>query len=296
MQDKSESTGGSAAEPLSPLQQVFSHFLRHRLAVLSAVLVLVWVIVAVFAPFIAPHDPYRINALAMRQGPSAEHWLGTDLVGRDILSRIIYGSRTSLSVAVGAVGAYVIVGTILGALAGYFGGTIDAIITRLIDIILCFPLILIVLTIVSVMGPSIQNMMLAIAFLRWPQVARYVRAEFLSLREEDFVAAARSIGARPFSIIFRHMLPNALSPIVVVATFGVANTLMLEASLSFLGWGVPPPTASWGGMLLDAQRLSVLRTMPWLWLPPGLAIAVAVLAVNFVGDGLRDALDPHMQI
>lgn len=285
-----------ARESRSPARQVFDRLLHHRLAVFSAVLILLWIAIAILAPVVAPYDPYRIDARAMRQGPSPEHVLGTDMVGRDVLSRLIFGSRTSLIVGIGAVSVYVAIGTVLGALAGYFGGKVDDVISRIMDVILCFPLVVVVLTMVSIVGPSLRNVIIVIALLRWPQVARYVRAEFLSYRERDFVTAALSVGVRPMTVVFKHILPNALSPVVVVATFGVANTIILEASLSFLGWGVPPPMASWGNMLMDAQKTSILQTMPWLWVPPGVAIALAVLAVNFVGDGLRDALDPHMQV
>lgn len=265
------------------------------MAVFSAVLILAWTLIAIFAPLLAPYDPYKLGSAA-RAKPSAAHLLGTDLVGRDVLSRLIFGARTSLAVGLGAVSSYVLIGTILGALAGYFGGVVDAAITRLIDVILCFPLIVVMLTLVSLATPSLRNLILVIGFLQWPSVARYVRAEFLTLRERDFVVAALAIGARPLYIVFRHILPNAVSPIIVVATFGLANIIILEAALSFLGWGVPPPQASWGNMLMDAQKISILESMPWLWIPPGLAIGSAVLAVNFLGDGLRDALDPHMTL
>ena len=280
----------------TPAQQLLDRLKRHRLACASIVFLIVWILVAIFAPIIAPYDPYKIDPRALRQAPSATHPLGTDMVGRDVLSRVIYGSRTSLLVGLGAVSAYVVIGTVLGAIAGYFGGLTDAVISRLIDVILCFPVVVVVLTMVSLVGPSLRNVILVIAVLRWPQVARYVRAEFLTLREHEYVMAAKAIGVRSRSIVFKHILPNALSPIVVVATFGVANTIMLEAALSFLGWGVPPPRASWGNMLMDAQKISILQSMPWLWLPAGIAIAVSVLAINFVGDGLRDALDPHMNV
>lgn len=280
----------------SPTRMAWTRLKRHRLALASGGLIIVWIIIATFPSVFAPHSPYSIDATSLRAPPSRTHLLGTDLVGRDVLSRLIFGARTSLLVGLGAVCVYVAIGTVLGSLAGYFGGTVDAIITRLIDLMLCFPLVLVILTIVSLTGQSLKNVILVLGLLQWPQVARYVRAEFLSLRQRDFVIAAVTIGARPPSIIFRHILPNALSPLVVIATFGVASSIIIEAALSFLGWGVPLPTASWGSMLMDAQRISILEQMPWLWLPPGLAIGVAVLAVNFVGDGLRDALDPKMVI
>lgn len=280
----------------SPSQKAWMRLKQHRLALLSGVVIVFWILIATFASAVAPCDPYDTDVKAMRKPPSAEHLLGTDLVGRDVLSRLIFGSRTSLQVVIGAVSLYVIIGIVLGSLAGYFGGMIDSIITRAIDVILCFPMVLIILTCVSIIGPSLRNVILILGLLQWPAVARYVRAEFLSLRERDFVTAAQGIGVRPLSVMFKHILPNALSPVIVIATFGVATSIVTEAALSFLGWGVPLPTASWGNMLTDAQVITVLQTMPWLWLPPGLAIGIAMLAINFFGDGLRDALDPKLQI
>lgn len=280
----------------SPGQKAWMRLKQHRLALASGGVVILWVFIAIFAPYVAPCDPYAIDTKAMRQPPSAEHLLGTDLVGRDVLSRLIFGARTSLQVVLGAVSLYVAIGIVIGSLAGYYGGVVDSIITRLIDVILCFPMVIIMLTFVAIVGPSLRNIILILGLLQWPSIARYVRAEFLSLRERDFVTAAKSIGVRPASIMFKHILPNALSPVIVIATFGVATSIVTEAALSFLGWGVPLPTASWGNMLMDAQVITVLQSMPWLWLPPGIAVGIAMLAVNFFGDGLRDALDPQMLI
>ncbi|MBN1317653.1 MAG: ABC transporter permease [Anaerolineales bacterium] len=293
---KLESIQQSETRVQSPSQKAWIRLKRHHLALVSGLIILLWIFIALSAPIVAPCDPYKTDVKAMRQSPSATHLLGTDMVGRDVLSRLIFGSRTSLQVVLGAVSLYVLIGIVLGSLAGYFGGTVDSIITRLIDIILCFPMVLIILTFVSIVGPSLRNVVLILGLLQWPSVARYVRAEFLTLRERDYVIAAQGIGVRPASIMFKHILPNALSPVIVIATFGVATSIVTEASLSFLGWGVPLPTASWGNMLTDAQVITVLQSMPWLWLPPGLAIGISMLAINFFGDGLRDALDPQMQI
>lgn len=278
---------------LSPTEMFWRRFKRHRLALISSGFVILWILVAMFPSAIAPYSPYKITP-AFRQPPSQEHLLGTDLVGRDVMSRIIYGSRTSLIVGIGSVGVSVLIGVILGALAGYKGGLADFLVTRLIDLVLSFPLVVVILTIVSLTGASLRNVILVLGMLQWPPVARYVRAEFMSMREREFIIAANAYGATSTRIMFRHILPNAISPVVVVATFGVASAIIIEAALSFLGWGVPPPTASWGSMLMDAQKLTILESMPWLWVPPGLMISMAVLAVNFVGDGLRDALDPRM--
>ncbi len=185
------------------------------------------------------------------------------------------------------------IGTILGALSGYFGGWVDSTIQRFTDAIMCFPSLIIIIAAVAIIGPSIYNVMIVIGLLTWPGICRLVRGQFLSLREREFVEAARSMGARPNRIIFRHLLPNAIAPITVAATFGVAAAILTEAGLSFLGLGVQPPTASWGNMINTAQSAAVLQQMPWLWIPAGIMIALAVLSINFVGDGLRDALDPR---
>jgi peptide/nickel transport system permease protein len=254
---------------------------------------LVMIVIAIAAPLLAPHAPNAISLSNYKKPPSAEYLLGTDAQGRDILSRLMYAARISLSVGIVAVGLYVIIGTTLGGLAGYFGGWIDGIIMRLADMVLSFPSIIVIITIVSILGPSIFNVMMVIGLMGWPPIARLVRGEFLTLRERDFVIASRATGARDRRIIFRHVLPNAITPVIVNATFGMAQAILLEAGLSFLGLGVQPPTSSWGNMLNGAQSITVLEGMPWLWLPPGITIVVAVLAINFVGDGFRDALDPR---
>ena len=275
-------------------RSVWQRFARHRLALLGLAVLTVLVIAAVLAPVIA-HNPYRVDLTAYRKPPSAQHWLGTDAAGRDVYSRLVYAGRVSMSVGLVAVGIYTFIGLVLGAIGGFFGGWADSLVMRLADVFLSFPSLIVIITMVSILGPSIYNVMLAIGLLGWPAISRLLRGELLSLREREFVTAARSIGAPSYRIILRHLLPNAMAPIIVAATLGIANAILLEAGLSFLGLGVQPPTASWGNMLTDAQSLPVLSTMPWLWLPPGLMIAIAVLSINFVGDGLRDALDPHIQ-
>lgn len=271
----------------------WSRFRRHRLAFVGVLLLCFLVMTAIFAPLIFPLEPYKVDLHAYRKPPSAHHWLGTDAAGRDVLSRLIYAGRVSLSVGVVAVSIYTAIGIVLGAIAGYYGRKVDGFIMRLADIVMAFPQLLIIITIASVVGPSIYNIMLIIGFLGWPKIARLVRGMFLSLREREFVGAARAIGAPDRRIIFRHILPNVLGPVMVAATFGTASAILLEASLSFLGLGVQPPQASWGNMLNAAQTLTTLESLPWLWLPPGLAIAITVLSLNFVGDGLRDVLDPY---
>jgi peptide/nickel transport system permease protein len=187
----------------------------------------------------------------------------------------------------------VLIGTILGALSGYFGGVVDAVIQRLTDAVMCFPSLIIIIAAVAIIGPSIYNVMIVIGLLTWPSICRIVRGQFLSLREREFVEAAQAMGAGNMRIIFRHLLPNAIAPIIVAATFGIASAILTEAGLSFLGLGVQPPTASWGNMINTAQSAAVLQQMPWLWIPAGIMIALAVLSINFIGDGLRDTLDPR---
>jgi len=239
-------------------------------------------------------DPYALSARAIKKPPSFEHVLGTDTAGRDGWARLVYASRVSLSVGVVSVSIYLVIATILGSLAGYYGGRVDDVIMRLTDIILCFPELIIIITVVSVVGASIYNVMLVIGLLGWPGLARLVRAQILSLREQQFVEAAHCLGIPTRRIIFRHILPNVVPYILVSATFGVAGAILTEAGLSFLGLGVQPPTASWGNMLSGAQNLTILERYTWIWLPPGLMIGISVLAINFIGDGLRDALDPRM--
>ncbi len=278
----------------SPARRSWRRFRRHKLAMIGAVVLSLFILIAIFAPCLEPYDPNKMDLRASKQPPSAEHLLGTDPKGRDVLSRLISASRVSMSVGVVAVSIYITTGTVLGALAGYYGGALDMVISRFTDAVLCFPPLIMVIVIVSVTGPSIFNVMMAIGLLRWPQIMRIVRGEFLSLRERTFVEAAHCLGTPPRMIIWRHILPNTIAPLTVAATFGLAQAILLEAGLSYLGLGVQPPAASWGNMLLAAQSLTILQDMPWLWMPPGMAILIVVLAINFVGDGLRDALDPRL--
>jgi peptide/nickel transport system permease protein len=273
---------------------VWQRFRRHRVAMVGAIILLLLTAGSLGAPVLAANDPYKVDISAYRKGPAANHPLGTDSSGRDVLSRLLHAGRVSLSVGVVAVAIYTLIGVVLGSFSGFYGGKVDSVIMRLADIVLSFPSLILIITVVSVLGPSIYNIMLVIGLLGWPPIARIVRALFLSLREREFVLASRTIGVPNTRIIFRHILPNAIAPVIVAATFGMANAILLEAGLSFLGLGVQPPTPSWGNMLTDAQSLTVLESMPWLWIPPGLAIALAVLSINFIGDGLRDALDPHL--
>jgi len=291
----SESARGPIVVPRreTPLQKAHRRFLRHRPAIAGTIILVIIVVGAIFAPFVAPQDPTAIDLELVDQPPSVHHWLGGDRSGRDVWSRVIYGIRVSLVVGFGAVGLYVLIGTLLGLFSGFAGGAVDQLLMRLTDTVLSIPTLLLVIVFASVVGPSLYSVIAAIGLLGWPGTARIVRGQVLSLREAEFVMAARALGARSAHIAARHLLPNLFGPLTVVATFGVANAILLEAALSFLGLGVQPPTPSLGGMINQARAPSVLHDIPWLWIPPGIVIALTVLAVNFVGDGLRDALDPR---
>jgi peptide/nickel transport system permease protein len=284
---------GSDQSVLNLKKMAWRRFKRHRLAVVSAVILLILILLAIFAPLISAHDPYTPNMYSIRKPPSSEHILGTDGSGRDVFARLLWGGRVSLSVGLVAVSIYITIGTILGGIAGYWGKTIDFIIMRVTDVIMCFPTLLIILAIVPLVGPSIFNIMVVIGFLGWTGIARLVRGEFLSLSERDYVLAARATGVPDRRIIFRHILPNVVGPLIVAATFGIAGAIIAEAGLSFLGLGVQAPQSSWGNMLNAATSLAALQWQPWMWVPPGVMIAITVLCINFIGDGLRDALDPR---
>lgn len=273
--------------------QMWLRFRRHRMAMISSLILLVLTAMALFAEVIAPQSPYHMNYDQVLTAPSAIHLLGTDNYGRDVWARLSLGARVSLSVGAVAVVVSQVIGILLGALAGYYGGAVDTAIMRVTDIMLCFPWLIFMLVLSAAFGPGLFGTMVAIGISSWPAIARLVRAEFLSLRERDFVLAARCIGVPDRRQVFRHILPNVVPYLMVSATFGIAAAIMAEASLSFLGLGVPIPTPSWGNMITAAQSLRVLTQAPWFWLPPGIAISLTILAINFIGDGLRDALDPR---
>jgi len=280
----------------SPGRRARRRFFRHKLAMFGLATIILLGVVAIAAPVLAPYPYYEQDLTRWRESPTEAHWLGTDSFGRDVLSRLIYGARVSLSVGLIAVSIYETIAIILGSLAGYYGGTVDWLIMRLVDVVMTFPWLIIIIFMVTILGPSIYNTMLAIAILGWTGPTRLVRGQILSLREMDYVMAARSIGVQDWRIITRHVLPGVVGPLVVHATFGVAGAILTEAALSFLNLGVLPPAASWGNMMTKAQELVILEQMPWLWIPPGICIMMAVLSVNFIGDGLRDALDPKGMI
>ncbi len=265
--------------------------LSNPLAFSGMVIVTILFMVALLAPVLAPYDPQVIDTYHILEAPSRMHWLGTDSLGRDCLSRLIYGSRISLLVGFVAVGIATAVGTVLGALAGFYGRWTDTLIMRFVDIMLCFPSIFLIMAVIAFLEPSIWNIMAVIGLTGWMGVARLVRAEFLSLRKRDFVLAARISGASNIRIVFSEILPNAVAPIIVSATLGIGGAILTESALSFLGIGVQPPTPSWGNMLTEGK--DNLEIAWWLSVYPGLAILITVLGYNLLGEGLRDALDPR---
>lgn len=276
----------------SPWKLAVRRFSRHRLAVVGLVLLLIIIAAAVFAPLIASHEPNAIDLEAIRQPPSADHLLGTDSSGRDVFARMLFAGRVSLMVGFAASLLSCLIGAVLGAFAGIMGGWVDNVVMRAADVFLSFPALIVLIVLAGILGPSLKTMVIAFGVFSWPTAGRVVRGITLSLREQEFLQASRSFGAGPVWLVGKHVLPAVLGQLVVVATLAVATGILIEASMSFLGLGVQPPTASWGNMLNEAQRITVISSMPWLWIPPGIAVALSVLCVNFVGDGLRDALDP----
>lgn len=267
--------------------------IRSRGAVFGLIVVVGLMLMAVLAPLIAPYDPVDQDLINQNQPPSAEHWLGTDRLGRDILSRVIWGARLSFVTGVGSVLVGAAQGALLGLTAGYYRGWADGIIIRIVDLLLVFPLYLSAIFVVAVLGPSPLNTILAVGIATTPTFARLTRGEVLGEREKEYVVAARALGNSNVRVIARHILPNILAPLMVLASLNIGNAVLVEASLSFLGLGPPPPTPSWGLMVNDG--IVVLRTAPWVSLLPGAAVALLVLGSNLLGDGLRDAFDPRLR-
>lgn len=267
--------------------------MKNMTTVISLAFLLLLVAAAIFAPHIAPYEPSQIDAKSILSAPSGHHPFGTDTLGRDIFSRMVYGSRISLSIGFIAVGIAVLIGMIFGSIAGYYGGRIDALLMRFVDIMLCFPTIFLILAIIAFLEPSIFNIMVVIGATNWMGVARLIRAEVLTLKERDFVAASRVMGASDGWIIGRHLIPNAIAPVLVSATLGVGGAILVESALSFLGIGVQPPTPSWGNILMDGK--ATLGVAWWLTIFPGVFITATVLAFNLLGEALRDALEPRLK-
>jgi|UniRef100_A0A7C3WH55 peptide/nickel transport system permease protein len=274
-------------------REFWARFKRNKMAMTGLALVGAMFLVSLAAPWLAPYDPCQIDLPAALLPPSAQHPLGTDPLGRDVLSRIIYGARVSLKVGFVAVGLATLIGLLIGAVAGFYGGWVDFWLMRLVDLMLCFPSFFLILAVIALLEPSIWNIMVVIGLTNWMGVARLVRAEFLSLREREFVVAARALGASDFRLILRHLLPNALAPVMVSATLGVAGAILTESALSFLGLGVQPPTPSWGNILTAGK--DNIEIAWWLSLFPGLAILVTVMSYNLLGEGIREAIDPRLK-
>lgn len=282
----------SRAELLSPGQMAWIKFGKNKLAVVGLIMLILLVFLSVAAPILTGYDPNDIDLFNIETPPSSEHLLGTDELGRDVWSRLLYGGRVSLLVGICATGLQLAIGVTLGAVSGYFGGWIDSLVMRLTDIVMSFPFYAIAISLAALLGANVWNVVLIIGVLNWTGITRIVRAEVLSLRQREFIEAARAIALNPAEIILRHLLPNALGPIIVYATLGIATGILSEAGLSFLGLGVSQPQSSWGNMLSAAQSMRVLSSEWWLWVPPGAMVFTMVLSINFLGDGLRDALDP----
>lgn len=269
---------------------------RRRLIRLSLSALIIISLLSIIIPIISPYNIDTVNLENKYGKPNRNHWLGTDRIGRDVFVRLFYAGRISLMIGILGTSMAVAIGVFLGAVSGYFGGRVDSLTLKISELFTVFPRLLIIIVIVSLIGPSIGNLIVSFGLFSWPGTYRITRGRFLSLKNQQFVEAAKMIGASSLAIIFKHILPNALGPILVNGTLIMAQLIIAEAGLSFLGLGVPPPLPAWGNMLASAQNLAVLRDMPWMWLPPGLMISFTVLSINFLGDCLRDALDPYQNI
>lgn len=282
---------GSVLSSIKPLSR--HPLLREPYFVIGTIIIVLLAAAAILAPWLVSFQPDEMDLYAVEVAPGDGHWLGTDEIGRDVLSRLLYGGRVSLFVALAAVCFQAVIGITLGSLAGYKGGWVDTLIMRIIDIIMCFPFYALAITMAAILGASSWNVIFIISLLHWTGIARLVRAEFLSLRNSGYVYAAKSMGVNDIRIIFKHLLRNAYAPLVINLTLAVANAILAEAALSFIGLGVKAPQSSWGNMLSAAQSVRVIDYEWWLWIPPGLTIVLMVLAINFMGEGLSRVLNPR---
>lgn len=274
--------------------RVLRRFLRNRPAVISLGLLMAIVLLTIGAPLFQRYEYEQIDLRARAAQPNADHWLGTDRVGRDVWSRLLNGGQVSLIVGFGATLVSTLIGTILGAIAGYYRGWVDMLIMRITDIFMTFPSIIIMLTLAAMLPRSVWTIVFIIGLLSWTGTARMVRSQVMSIRELDYILACRALGYTDRRIVMNHILPNVFGSLVALVTFAIGSAILTEAGLSFLGLGVPPPIPSWGNMLEAARNLDILRNLPWMWIPPAIMLVLTVLAVNFVGDGVRDAVDPRM--
>ncbi len=288
--------GAKRVRSQSPTAQAWRRFRHHPLAVIGLITFAIILALTLFAPVITQYGPSELNLADKFQPPSREHLFGTDRVGRDIFSRTLYGGRVSLAVGFSAASLTIIIGVLIGATSGYYLNWVDQVLMRFTDVVMTFPRVVVILTAAIYLGQSIGSVIFLIGIFSWPEVARLVRGQVLSLREQQFVLASRSIGAGDYRLITAHVMPLVIAPLLAAVTFSVNSAILLEAGLSFLGVGVPLPTPSWGNMMETARSLDVLQDGPWMWIPPALMILATVLSINFIGDGLRDAVDPkHIQ-
>lgn len=285
-------------EIITPWKLFVRQFKKKKVAVAGLIILIIMILTAVLAPVIARHDPYDYDVTKTNEPPSKEHILGTDEIGRDYFARILYGGRVSMKVGLFAVIIQVLIGALVGGIAGYYGGWVDNILMRLTEVFMSFPFLPLAITISAVIGTRVKPeqrmyiVMLIIGVLSWPGLARMVRGQILSLREQEFIQAAHALGIRDSRIIWKHLLPNTFGYIIVSATLGMAGAILSEAGLSFLGLGVTPPVPTWGNLVQSARSMYILKNRPWLWIPPGVCIFLAVMSINLFGDGLRDAIDP----
>ena len=274
-------------------REVLRRFLRNPIIPTGAMIIVLMVFVGTFAPYLAPYKPSKMYSRNRREAPSKEFWLGTDRLGRDMLSRLIWGTRVSLVIGVLAVSVSLVVGLTIGMISGYYGGLLDEILMRIMDIIFAFPSLLLAIALIAVTGPSMRNIIFVVGLIRVPRFARILRGSVLSIKEKEFVEAARALSKSDIGIMVQHILPNCIAPLTVEASLSIATAIITESALSFLGLGVRPPTPSWGQMIADGR--SELFTAPWIVIFPGLTIMITVLGYNLLGDGLRDALDPRLR-
>ncbi|AEI44022.1 oligopeptide ABC transporter permease [Paenibacillus mucilaginosus] len=279
------------AAPSKKENRAWARFKRNKMAMASLVIMIILVLLALLAPVIAPHDPAEQDLLNRLKPPSAAHWFGTDDLGRDLFSRVLYGARVSLSVGIVSVVLNVIIGVTVGSLAGYYGGRVDAVLMRFVDMMLAFPSLFVMIAVVTLLRPSLFNIILVFVVFGWMSKARLLRGQILTVKNREFVEAARTIGMSDARIIFVHILPNSLAPVIISATLQMGTMILTESTLSYLGLGIQPPAASWGNLLQSAQNLTILMKAPWLPFIPGFMIFLTIMSFNFIGDGLRSALD-----
>lgn len=274
---------------------VFHRLRKNKLAIASLIVLAVLILACVFVPLFSPYSMETTNMEAGDMKPGADHWFGTDQIGRDLFTRLFYAGRISLGVALAVTALECLIGVVLGSVAGFYGGIIDAIVMRLSEIFMSFPFLIICITVVAIFGNSVMTLILVLAILSWPSIARIVRGQILTLRELEYMEACEALGISDYKRIFKHLLPNVLAYVIVYATLGMASVILTETSLSFLGLGVSPPTPTWGNMIQEARNTLIIQYKWWYWIPPGLCIFISVMCFNLLGDGMRDAIDPKLK-